>query len=349
MTPIEAATSSTTYPRRSGALPRREGLSWTSVRGSRVTIPMQAVAPSTAITTNGTRQPACSPSHVPNGMPRIGASAVPIASRATTRPRSSGGKRLVAIGGAIDQNSACEIAITSRPPNSTSYVGAAAESAVATVRTASVPPSTKRRGRLVVSRASGMEASTTTAAYPVTRRPIWERDRPRSSAITVSSPIGSTSMVTKENVETPRNTSAAVARRDERVMRSPDPGKRFDAGSISSMTDSSHAEFRIVGGHPALDLVNTVTPRLRGGAVEHDYLTSPAELLDWSRRIGLIDLRDYSAVEGTWRSAPELAAKALGATLEIREAAYEVLRRGRPAPSSRRTESRGARLPRSSA
>jgi predicted RNA-binding Zn ribbon-like protein len=91
------------------------------------------------------------------------------------------------------------------------------------------------------------------------------------------------------------------------------------------MTDSSHAEFRIVGGHPALDLVNTVSPRLRGGDPEHDYLTSPAELLAWSRRIELIGTRDFSAVEGTWRSAPELAAKALRATLEIREATYDVL------------------------
>jgi predicted RNA-binding Zn ribbon-like protein len=91
------------------------------------------------------------------------------------------------------------------------------------------------------------------------------------------------------------------------------------------MTDSSHTGFRIVGGHPALDLVNTVTPRVRGASIEHDYLTTPGELLDWSRRIELIDLRDYSAVEGTWRSAPELAAKALGATVEIREATYDVL------------------------
>jgi len=91
------------------------------------------------------------------------------------------------------------------------------------------------------------------------------------------------------------------------------------------MTDNSRAEFRIVGGHPALDLVNTVTPRLRGGAADLDYLTSPAELLAWSRRIELIDTRDYSAVESTWRSAPELDEKALRATLEIREATYDVL------------------------
>ncbi|GAA2803466.1 CGNR zinc finger domain-containing protein [Kribbella solani] len=91
------------------------------------------------------------------------------------------------------------------------------------------------------------------------------------------------------------------------------------------MTDGLHGAFRIVGGHPALDLVNTVSPRLRGGASEHDYLTSPAELLAWSRKVELIDLRDFSAVEGTWRMAPVLAAKALGATLEIREAVYDVL------------------------
>lgn len=91
------------------------------------------------------------------------------------------------------------------------------------------------------------------------------------------------------------------------------------------MTDSFRGEYRIVGGHPALDLVNTVSPRTRGGAAELDHLTTPAELLAWSRRSGLIDLRDYSAVEGTWRSAPELAVKALNATLEIREATYDVL------------------------
>ncbi len=91
------------------------------------------------------------------------------------------------------------------------------------------------------------------------------------------------------------------------------------------MTDSSHADFRIVGGHPALDLVNTVSPRLRGGTPEHDYLTSAAELLAWGRRIELIDARDQTAIDSTWGSAPELAEKALRATIEIREATYDVL------------------------
>jgi predicted RNA-binding Zn ribbon-like protein len=91
------------------------------------------------------------------------------------------------------------------------------------------------------------------------------------------------------------------------------------------MTDNRNPELRIVGGHPALDLVNTVTPRMRGGVAEHDYLTDPAELLAWSRRIELIDTWDHSGIEGAWRSSPEVAENALRATLEVREATYDVL------------------------
>jgi predicted RNA-binding Zn ribbon-like protein len=91
------------------------------------------------------------------------------------------------------------------------------------------------------------------------------------------------------------------------------------------MTDSSRTDFHIVGGHPALDLVNTVNPRLGGGEPAQDHLTSAAELLAWSRRIDLVDAADRDAVESAWQSAPELAEKALRATLEIREATYDVL------------------------
>ncbi|MEU8223081.1 CGNR zinc finger domain-containing protein [Kribbella sp. NPDC048915] len=91
------------------------------------------------------------------------------------------------------------------------------------------------------------------------------------------------------------------------------------------MTDSSRAEYRIVGGHPALDLVNTVSPRIPGGPVDFDHLAVPADLLAWSRRCGLLDAREEQAVEEAWRTAPELATKALNATLDIREATYDVL------------------------
>jgi len=91
------------------------------------------------------------------------------------------------------------------------------------------------------------------------------------------------------------------------------------------MTDSFTDELRIVGGHPALDLVNSVTPRLPGESGARDYLRSPADLLAWSRRIEVIDPVEAAAVEAVWGSAPDLAGKALRATVEIREATYVVL------------------------
>lgn len=93
------------------------------------------------------------------------------------------------------------------------------------------------------------------------------------------------------------------------------------------MADGRNEELRIVGGHPALDLVNTVAPRVPGGTGGHDYLPGPAELLAWSRRIGIVDPAEAEAVEAVWQATPELAGKALRATAEIREATYLVLAR----------------------
>jgi predicted RNA-binding Zn ribbon-like protein len=45
--------------------------------------------------------------------------------------------------------------------------------------------------------------------------------------------------------------------------------------------------FSIVGGHPALDLANTVEPRLPG-RVERDHLSDPAALVRWARRAGVL-------------------------------------------------------------
>src|SRR6266511_642734 len=56
-------------------------------------------------------------------------------------------------------------------------------------------------------------------------------------------------------------------------------------------------ELPLVGGHPALDLVNTLA---RGpasaGEVPHDYLVDAAALLAWSRRAGLLDGAEAKAV-----------------------------------------------------
>ena len=97
---------------------------------------------------------------------------------------------------------------------------------------------------------------------------------------------------------------------------------------MSCMADNRNEVLRIVGGHPALDLVNTVAPRVPGGtADELDYLRAPAALLAWSRRIGLIDDAEATAVAAAWGSAAGMAEQALHATVEIREAVYTVLAR----------------------
>lgn len=64
----------------------------------------------------------------------------------------------------------------------------------------------------------------------------------------------------------------------------------------------------IVGGHLALDLVNTVEPRGQAGGTDH--LRTPPDLARWASSVGL--------------DAP-VDPDALPAVLEIREATYEVL------------------------
>ncbi|GAB2642040.1 CGNR zinc finger domain-containing protein [Kribbella swartbergensis] len=94
------------------------------------------------------------------------------------------------------------------------------------------------------------------------------------------------------------------------------------------MAEARNEVFRIVGGHPALELVNTVAPRVVGGADdEHDYIPDAGRLLAWSRRTGLLDEAEAAAVGAAWGSAPGAAEQALHATVEIREAVYTVLSR----------------------
>ena len=75
-------------------------------------------------------------------------------------------------------------------------------------------------------------------------------------------------------------------------------------------------ELHIVGGHLALDLVNTVAPRGAGG-VPRDYLASPEALVEWATLAGVV-------------SAPEAAqtvpsAEELADVLALRDLADEVL------------------------
>jgi predicted RNA-binding Zn ribbon-like protein len=82
----------------------------------------------------------------------------------------------------------------------------------------------------------------------------------------------------------------------------------------------------LLGGHPALDLVNTVTPRVpTRGLVPEDHLTDPGALLVWAGRAGVTDEREANAVGRAWRREAGAGEAALEATREVREALHAVL------------------------
>jgi predicted RNA-binding Zn ribbon-like protein len=80
----------------------------------------------------------------------------------------------------------------------------------------------------------------------------------------------------------------------------------------------------LVGGHPVLDLVNTVEPRA-AVADRMERLTEPAELLAWAVRAGVVDATEAETVRAAWAASPVSATQALAAAIELREAAYTLL------------------------
>jgi predicted RNA-binding Zn ribbon-like protein len=73
------------------------------------------------------------------------------------------------------------------------------------------------------------------------------------------------------------------------------------------------ATMRLDGGHPALDLVNTIYGQV-GGPVEHDVLATPEDLVTFARRVGVAD-----------DGAPS-SAEALRAAVALRDALDALLR-----------------------
>jgi predicted RNA-binding Zn ribbon-like protein len=81
----------------------------------------------------------------------------------------------------------------------------------------------------------------------------------------------------------------------------------------------------LVAGHPGLDLVNTVEPRVVGQEPERDHLADPAALLTWVRRAELADDAELAAVAEAWTRDPGSALAALDAVKDIRESLYATL------------------------
>jgi len=82
----------------------------------------------------------------------------------------------------------------------------------------------------------------------------------------------------------------------------------------------------LVGGHPALDLVNTVERgRTAPGGQPLDYLTDPPALLRWAHRVNLVDEAEAGAVSDSWEQDPSSAHAALAAVRDTREALHLAL------------------------
>jgi predicted RNA-binding Zn ribbon-like protein len=92
------------------------------------------------------------------------------------------------------------------------------------------------------------------------------------------------------------------------------------------MEVKSVAELPLVGGHPALDLVNTLE---RGvpvpGRERRDYLADPPALLLWASRAGLVDDAEAAAIAEAWQLDRGSAQAALSASRDIREALHASL------------------------
>ncbi|WP_433460224.1 CGNR zinc finger domain-containing protein [Micromonospora sp. CA-248212] len=83
------------------------------------------------------------------------------------------------------------------------------------------------------------------------------------------------------------------------------------------------SELPLVGGHPALDLVNTLE---RGGnSPPHDFLSDSSALLSWSVRAGVISDAEADQVDRAWHDEPAAAHAGLTAVRDIRAGLHLVL------------------------
>lgn len=80
---------------------------------------------------------------------------------------------------------------------------------------------------------------------------------------------------------------------------------------------------RLVGGHPVLDLLNTV--EWRGSANPVERLVDHAEVIAWSAAAGLVDAAEAAALAEAAAASPGAAEASRAALLGFREAAREIL------------------------
>jgi predicted RNA-binding Zn ribbon-like protein len=80
------------------------------------------------------------------------------------------------------------------------------------------------------------------------------------------------------------------------------------------------SELPLVGGHPALDLVNTLERGIPlDGVPPYDFLSGTSALLHWTVRVGLISDTEANRVRRAWREDPAAARAGLVAVRDLRE------------------------------
>ena len=80
------------------------------------------------------------------------------------------------------------------------------------------------------------------------------------------------------------------------------------------------SELPLVGGHPALDLVNTLERGIPlDGVPPYDFLSDTSALLRWADRVGLISDKEAGRVGRAWREDPAAAHAGLAAVRDVRE------------------------------
>jgi len=86
------------------------------------------------------------------------------------------------------------------------------------------------------------------------------------------------------------------------------------------------SELPLVGGNPALDLVNTVERGIpRPGRPAHDFLSDTAALLRWTVRAGLLTDVEADRAAQAWRDDPAAAHASRDAVRDMREQLHVAL------------------------
>jgi predicted RNA-binding Zn ribbon-like protein len=87
-------------------------------------------------------------------------------------------------------------------------------------------------------------------------------------------------------------------------------------------TEKTIDDITLLGGHVALDFVNTVDSR--GDRWGPDYLTSFRNLTDWALRVELIDQREHDSVLQKAKASPAAAEVELENARDLRETLHRI-------------------------